>query len=106
MNTLNLCNFLYYLDRSNSTFDQGRSVQDLKLGDNIYLRQINSQSAPVPTRRTDMECETGLRIDQDYEIEKNLAHKRQHESYICLNKLERVFYYVKKIMINYHGNEY
>jgi len=36
--------FYIHIDRSNSTFDQMRTIKDIKLGDNIYLRQINSKS--------------------------------------------------------------
>lgn len=68
INTLNLCNASIYIDRSNSTFDTGRIAQDVKLGDNIYLRQINSQQAVPPSRLMINENDHGLRIEQDYEI--------------------------------------
>lgn len=81
--------FFFDLDRSNSTFDQGRHVQDIRLGDNIYLRQINSQQGNIPaSTKMINEHEHGLRIEQDYEIEQSLlVHKKRHENYICLNKL-------------------
>lgn len=38
------------------------------------------------------------RLQKDYEISSNLhTYAKNHESYLCLNKLERIFYYVKKI---------
>lgn len=52
------------------------------------------------------EHEHGLRIEQDYEIEQSLlVHKKRHENYICLNKLERIFYYVKKVTLTFEGKE-
>jgi hypothetical protein len=50
--------------------------------------------------------ESGLRLEQDYEIEQNLGlHSGHHTSYICLNKLERIFYYVKKVKMSWESHE-
>ncbi len=66
------------------------------MGDNIYLKRLNSKEQG--SGRVEYGGEGRLRIEQDYDIEKNLKMaNRQHASFICLNKLERIFYYVKKI---------
>lgn len=42
------------------------------------------------------------RLLKDYEISNNLhAYVKNHENYLCLNKLQRIFYYIKKI--NFSG---
>ena len=60
--------FPSYKDRNNSTCDQTRQIEDIKLGDNIYLRRLTSKVANQ--EKNDLgKKDTGLRLDQDYEIE-------------------------------------
>lgn len=90
------------LDRNSSTCDQARQTKEIKLGDNIYLRPVHCKTNVQATRISRPNQQNRLRIEQDYEIEQNLKlHSRHHASYICLNKLERIFYYVKKISMDW-----
>lgn len=76
-----------YVDRNSSTCDQSRQTQDIKLGDNIYLKPLSSATNTF-SRRVSRHPDCRLRLEQDYEIEQNLkGHNRHHTSYICLNKL-------------------
>lgn len=56
-----------HTDRNNSTSDQARQIQDIRLGDNIYLRRLNSKGPAQLNQSRHLE-EGGLRLEQDYEI--------------------------------------
>ncbi len=82
-------------------------MQDIKLGDNIYLKQVNSKTNNLTQGSLHLHLQPTSRIEQDYEIEQNLKlNSRYHSSYICLNKLERIFYYVKEVKMAWEEPSY
>ena len=54
------------LDRNNSTCDQNRQKQDIKLGDNIYLKKLSSKTHKNNQKMEAEENEPQLRLNQDY----------------------------------------
>lgn len=74
----------------------------------ISLTDANNQNREILRRMKDNdENKTEEnRLEQDYEIKENLGKVHPNkEGFICLNKLERIFYYVKKTSLTKNTTE-
>ncbi len=71
----------------------------MALKSKVSLTDANNQNRQILRELKKERHDEDNRLEKDYEIKENLGRQydRNKEGFICLNKLERIFYYVKRI---------